>query len=661
MNRSGRRWKRLAVLCFVGVSLAPTVAHGAAPQPFDMTLVGQNFNVAPGRQFRFVFALPDGAVRESVLTDSTAVVRVAVFPPLVTRNEVRLFATSTTGPAARPVDQVDSRIRDLELTAAGDFVSLFASTGRINALNLEQDGIYPVVLSVIQKDVVVARLNTFVNYVDPRSTIEQLPVSVIADVNTPLALQPDGSIQIGDGVRTQLANLIAVLSVGAAPLSLHMAPELLEGLGRSSDPADIALLTQLTPLLAAHELLTNTFVSFDPSSASRSLLKVEFAEQLERGRAVLDMNNGEGDVSDTVWFSRTLVDDDGMKLLREFGAQSVVFTPQAAASIGTLDSYLKPYKSADENSLAIRVSDPGFAKTLSGLYRNPVQQSFALAAEIVAQQQEILLAGGKPNERQLLLSSTSGALPDRTIMVPLLLALDRAPQLDIVGLSTASLVDENTTAVVLPRTTRVDLAASKDLIVKLRGEVQSTSTMLPPDAPQHVLWKSSLLATRADTLDADGFARYVKGLRGQLRALRLMVSVPDSLTFTLGSKLSDLRLQVRNESAVSLSVKVELASAKLQFPQGPQIVTIAPNSALDVVVPVQARANGSFPLNVILTTPDGLTQVGQPTRLTARVSALAGLGQVATGAAILILMSWWIAHWRARKRAQAVRKHPALQ
>jgi hypothetical protein len=246
-------------------------------------------------------------------------------------------------------------------------------------------------------------------------------------------------------------------------------------------------------------------------------------------------------------------------------------------------------------------------------------------------------------------------------MVPLLLALDRAPQLDIVGLSTASLVDEKTTAVVLPRTTRVDLAATKDVIVKLRGEVQSTSSMLPTDAPQHVLWKSSLLATSADTLDADGFARYVKGLRGQLRALRLMVSVPDSLTFTLGSKLSDLRLQVRNESTVSLSVKVELASAKLQFPQGPQIVTIAPKSALDVVVPVQARANGSFPLNVILTTPDGLTQVGQPTRLTARVSALAGLGQVATGAAILILMSWWIAHWRARKRAQAVRKHPALQ
>jgi hypothetical protein len=595
------------------------------------------------------------------LSDRTAVVRVAIFPPLATRSDVRSFATSTTDPTVRPVDQIDRRISDLERTAAGDFVSLFASTGRLNALNLEEDGIYPVVLSVVQKNVVVARLNTFVNYVDPRSKIDQLPISLMADINTPLALQPDGSIQIGDGIRTQLTNLIAVLSVGAAPMSLHIAPELLDGLGRSSNPADNALLAQLEPLLAVHELLTNTFVSFDPSSVSRSLMKSEFAEQLESGRAVLDVHNREGVISENVWFSRSLVDDDGMKLLGEFGVQSVVFTPQAAASIGTLDSYLKPYKSVVGNSLAIRVSDPGFAKTLSGLYRNPVQQSFALAAEIVAQQQEIILAGGKPSERQLLLSSTSGALPDRTIMVPLLLALARAPQLNMVGLSAASLAEESTTAVVLPRTTRVDLAATKDVIAKLRSEVQSTSTMLPPDAAQHVLWKSSLLATSADTLDADEFARYVKGLRGQLRTLRLMVSVPDSLTFTLGSKLSDLRLQVRNESTVALSVKVELASAKLQFPQGPQIVTIAPNSAMDVVVPVQARANGSFPLNVILTTPDGLTQVGQPTRLTARVSALAGLGQVATGAAILILMSWWIAHWRGRKRAQAIRKHPALQ
>ena len=168
-----------------------------------MTLVGQNFNVAPGRQFRFVFALPDGVVRESVLSDRTAVVRVAVFPPLTSRSEVRSFATSTTDPTIRPIDQVDSRIRDLERTAAGDFVSLFASTGRLNALNLERDGVYPVVLSVIQKNIVVARLNTFVNYVDPRSKIDQLPISLMADINTPLALQPDGSIQVGAGISTQ--------------------------------------------------------------------------------------------------------------------------------------------------------------------------------------------------------------------------------------------------------------------------------------------------------------------------------------------------------------------------------------------------------------------------------------------------------------------------
>jgi hypothetical protein len=661
MSAGSRIWKKLALLCCASIWLAPAVAHSAAPQPIDITLVGQNFNVAPGRQFRFVVALPNESVRETVLADRSAIVRVTAYSPVTTRAEVRTFAESTIDPTTRPIDQVDLQVRQLERTVADDLVALISSTGRLSALNLNQDGVYPVVLSVLQEGEVVARLTTFVNYVNPRNPVDPLPISLIADISTPLAIQPNGSIQISEGVRTQLINLVAVLSVGVAPLSLHLAPELLEGLGRSLNPADGALLAQLQPLLATNELLPNTFVSFDPSSASRAKLTVEFDEQLERGRAALDAVNSESPIAESVWFSRSLVDEDGIKLLSQAGMTSIVFAPDAAASIGPLDSYLKPYSSVAGSSVAIRVSDPGFAKSLSGLYRNPVQQSFALAAEVVAQQQEILAAGGSATDRHLLLSTNTGALPDRSIMVPLLLALGRAPQLTVVGLASAAPADETTTALVLPRSTRVDVGQTRDVMAKLRGDVLSTATMLPIDAPQRNMWGSSLLATSADTLSADEFALYVRGLRTQMRLLRLMVSVPDSLTFTLGSKLSDLRLQVRNDADIELSVNVSLSSAKLQFPEGPQRVTIAAKSAVDLVIPVQARANGRFPLNVILTTPDGITQVGKPTLLTARVSALAGLGQVVTGAAILILLSWWIAHWRGRKRAQAVRKHPALQ
>ena len=36
--------------------------------------------------------------------------------------------------------------------------------------------------------------------------------------------------------------------------------------------------------------------------------------------------------------------------------------------------------------------------------------------------------------------------------------------------------------------------------------------------------------------------------------------------------------------------------------------------------------------------------------LTARVSALTGLGQVLTGGFILVLLTWWFTHWRSRRR-----------
>jgi len=43
------------------------------------------------------------------------------------------------------------------------------------------------------------------------------------------------------------------------------------------------------------------------------------------------------------------------------------------------------------------------------------------------------------------------------------------------------------------------------------------------------------------------------------------------------------------------------------------------------------------------------------------VSALAGLGQLVTGVALLLLASWWIAHWRKQHRMKAVENHPAVR
>ncbi|MHB1090344.1 MAG: hypothetical protein ACYC0U_04665, partial [Ilumatobacteraceae bacterium] len=168
-------------------------------------------------------------------------------------------------------------------------------------------------------------------------------------------------------------------------------------------------------------------------------------------------------------------------------------------------------------------------------------------------------------------------------------------------------------------------------------------------------------AASCDTLSSDDLDRYVTGIRSQLRNIRTSIKVPDSLTFTLTGRESNLRLQLRNTAIEPLSVVVDLVSAKLQFPTGSQLITIPPKSVFDLVVPVVARANGTFPIEVVLHTPDGATQVGRRIQFSARVSALAGLGQLVTGTAVLILIAWWATHVRRNRREESKDKHPAVR
>jgi hypothetical protein len=67
-------------------------------------------------------------------------------------------------------------------------------------------------------------------------------------------------------------------------------------------------------------------------------------------------------------------------------------------------------------------------------------------------------------------------------------------------------------------------------------------------------------------------------------------------------------------------------------------------------------------VTVELLTPADLAPVTPPVQLTARVTAFTGLGQLATGAAAIILATWWAQHWRTNRRrrlAEALALAPA--
>jgi hypothetical protein len=647
----GVTWSLLGVLPHQVRALNPALTNS-----LDVRLVAQNFNVLAGTQFRFTVGVPDAAIRNQLEQDPTTTLRITAFAPVTTREQVRSIATGT-----EPVGQIavaDLKLIQLARTDINNYTAFLSTTARTNSLRLTKDGVYPIQISFVRDGQPISKLNTFVNFFNSSIETTRLPIAIASTITTPLALTPNGSIVISDSTRKQLADLAQSLEGGAAPLSVQVSPEILDGLARSTQPVDLDLLTRLQTAFANHDLLLAPFVPVDPSSAMRTERTNDFLQMRRLGDEIIDLRNGEKTLSPNIWFSNVPIDTDGAELLNDVNVHTVVLTPQAAAKIGTLDNYAKPYRISSD--IALRTTDPLYATALTGKPNSPVVTAYSLAAELLTQRQEVVDSGGVVSSNFVVLTNTNGTPIDAALLAPLAVAIDRAPQLRLRALSSLPRANSETTLVKVPRTDGIDVSIAGKAADTLADELASTSLMLPTDAPQRVAWSTSQLVMLDDRLSSDDFALYFKGFRNQLRLLRASVKVPTSLSFTLGERESDLRLQLRNDAAIDLTVAVEISSAKLQFPDEDRIVTVPANGAVDLVIPVRARASGRFPIEVVLYTPDGLVQAGQRVQLTARVAAIAGLGLVVSGAAALVLLAWWLSHWRTNRRKSAAKQHPAI-
>ncbi|NBP51070.1 MAG: hypothetical protein EBU70_07805 [Actinobacteria bacterium] len=626
-----------AILLAAATTAATTGTRSAEAAAPGWLVSAQTFNVGATKTWRFVVDADRGAA------GTDAVVRVEFHPPVASRSAVAAVAAGTYD--AEVLARVDEPLEDARLASAGGTV---VSGTLPTPVRARGTGVFPVTVSIVDGARTVARETTLINvYGDVASP---LGVAVTAAVSAPPSVRADGQPSISDESVASLARLTGLLGGGASPVSVLVPPHLLSAYAT----VDAAGATRLAAALSRHVVLIDTYVPFDPSSAQRAGLGDRFGDLLFRGETQLESLAGPGTVERSTWYGLQPLDRDGVTILSRNGVSSVVLSAGAAARLSQPRDYLVPVRalgrtSAEGNDVvAVRMVDPAHAAYLDDGPGNPVVRAYALAADLIVQHDEIVAAGDDPSTRYAVLARTDGLLAESAVVAPLLVAIDRAPQLELVGLS--SLRGDATTTIELPRTDAADLGTRSAALTDLETEVRATSAMTPADDPRRDVWTSNLLAAMSSTMTDAEFDAYVRDVRAELRQLRQQVKIPGALTFTLGGRESDLRLQVRNDSSTPLSVLVAITSAKLQLPAEPRLVTIPANASSDVVVPVVARANGTFPIDVLLLTPDGAVRVGRPVTLTARVSAIAGLGQVVSGAAALILASWWVSHWRNRRR-----------
>ena len=590
--------------------------------------------------------------------------------------------------AGNLVSPIDTVLIDVSTTGTVDgsditvTIPIETESRTREALQMSAGGVYPLAIGVQQDKTVSGEIVTFIERLpDNVSTpvaAENLQVAVVGEISGPVTLQPDGTTQLAESGRAALTNAVDLMEqLPSLPVAVAAKPELVESLVRST-PEDAALLGRLQAVTSLTPL-SDTYVSLDPSTAVTAQLGDTFTSQLRLGEDTLVTHLPGQPTDRSVYLVRDRLDAGGAGLLRDLGFRTLVLTHDSQKVTGNgialmADSTRKiVFTFAGNASVDVLLADPNLssAVTRGSQSDNPYLVAQQVLAELKVLRIETLARGETMVGRSVVLGTDDGSLPSVGFMAAFVESIASTPDISVVPLVDAiastsiSLMDGRPVAAELPVSTTAVTSALPVQILSTTSLINGYGSLLPSGDERPNMWRRLLDVLPDSGLgDADRQA-YVDVITASTSAIGSAVSAPASTTFTLGGRDSSIRLTLRNDNETDLSVLVRLTSSKLSFPQGEQTVTLPAGTSTAVEIPVVARSNGRFPVTITLLTPDGSQPLGPPATFTARVNALAGLGQLVTGIALLLLVSWWAHHLRGERRKrlvaseQSAERHPA--
>lgn len=636
--------------------------------------------------------IPEPRGKAADRADSSVEIEIEAHDPISTRAQMDAFIAGVTPPTIETnesgdgsgsdrdtlivddqsvvdtvrIDLRDTKMRDGTITVR---VVVEPQDDDADQLAMPQQGIHPLLISVLRDGEPVSRIPTFVERL-PWGTTEPkadgvLDVAVVGEVDGRPSLRPNGRTQSDPAVTDELDRITQTLEqLPDLPVTLGLRPELIEGLDRSGVVSNRTLLRELAAAVGERHLLSQPFVGADPSSMVAAGLAESYVDELRRGEDTLGDLFPRAAIVRSAATIDTPLTDLGADLLRDLGVRNVVLSGDAAPVTDDAEGQT----SVDDASRATDIALPGGGTLhahvadpeLSAMLAEGTGGAILIANHVVARmllwQREIVAGGGAVDGHSLVLTGPDGSLPDVGVLDVLDRHVARDRRLEFTSLDVAlgrtDVRTEGGTPLITPTATApaTDLRDLAGRLFIARQDVTSTGSMVPRGDERLKRWNDLIAIAPSDALTVEERDVYFATVAAETGALRAAVVPPSETTFTLGGRSGDVSLSLRNDADVALKVVVRMASPKLLFPEGPATVELAPQTTTIVRIPVEARSNNTFPVTVEVLTPSQLLPVTAPVQLTARVTAFTGLGQVVTGAAVLILATWWIRHWRTNRR-----------
>lgn len=527
-------------------------------------------------------------------------------------------------------------------------------------LALPRAGLYPLAVEIrlgrrsLAKHVTfIERLATPDSGALPRSTLN---LSIVAGIPDP-GPEPDTLDLVESHARiTELAQLGEIIG---APLTASVPPVVATSL--EHDPQ---LAARLRTALSGDEVLALPESMLDPSSAVAAGQVEAFTRELREGEDALRRALPSTATRRVAWLTSEPLSAGGASMLRDLGVQLVVVpfdlyvaleSNQSAAIRSDLTdpTLLLAGELAGGGELALSVIDPinEHLDTDRDEAGTPAEVAAHLFAELMAMRLQL-----GPDSRSFMLAPPDLGIPDPDVLAVIEGFVDEHPDVAFQTLSFVPgstgpfLINDDQVRVTFPPTAGPDLANRVHEINLVVLHMTHAATMLPSDDPRPQQWRTELETLLSTGIDDTAVAGRLQRMERALQTIEEAIEPPAPFTFTLAGDASTITLRFRNTSTTQLKIGVRVSGpSRLAFPQPDTEVVLEPLAITDVTIPIEARSNGTSEVVVEVHTPSG-SPIGEPIVLIARVNALSGLGQLLTGAALLVLATWWFSHFRRKRR-----------
>ncbi len=620
-----------------------------APEPISLTI--EVINYAPLTNAADVSKLVGSDVNPDDFEDIGAAIDGIALDarPLLTRNDdgtVELVLDVGTD----VVDSVESRLK------------------------FERPGVYPLRIQLLRGDPnandVIVTAGTVVERLAgaaDASAVVAPPIDLSVVSVTP-GPPPDADPAAIEASRAQLDAAVDLAATLTSPVTLEVPPTLVAETASTPEGSK-----RLATALDNDELVALPIVPIDVSSAVAAGRADTYKRLVRSGEDLLTAAVPTTPNSRDVWITTEPLSGAGAQQLRDLGARFVVipealFEDSIDPDVPTTDQFVQA-RLPDGGTLPFLVVDPIADQLTSDAAERilatstSIEWSVQTLAEMLVGQaaEDASTTASTGVARALPRRSRILTTPDLTSPDPRLLgALDQlaatTPSIRFTAASALTGVtdvltdDGEPVTIELPAVAGPSLEARVALLDSTAVQLASAASMLPDGDPRIAQW-----ATRLDELISTGYTdaaaeAAAQELLAQANGLKAAVQLPEPFTFTLTGRSGTIEVRISNTIDEPLKVVVALDSTKVNFPGGDQEVTLRPLDETSVIVPVEAESNGTSSITLTASTPAGEV-LAEPVTLTARVTALTGLGQVLTGGLVLVLLTWWFTNWRGRRRA----------